>query len=101
MNDDLYHALKTRIEGEVRFDSASRLLYSTDASIYEIEPIGVVIPRTHEDVFATILRKPAVEQRCKQALSEMANVVRHRRRLRRANAHPDAAVWGVEPRFWG
>ena len=36
-----------------------------------------------------------------QALSEMANVVRHRRRLRRANAYPDAAAWGVEPRFWG
>jgi FAD/FMN-containing dehydrogenase/Fe-S oxidoreductase len=54
MNEDLYQALKTRIEGEVRFDRASRLMYSTDASIYEIEPIGVVIPRTHEDVFATM-----------------------------------------------
>ena len=29
-------------------------MYSTDASIYEIEPIGVVIPRTHEDVFGTM-----------------------------------------------
>src|SRR3989442_7072363 len=54
MNDDLYQALKARISGEVRFDRASRLMYSTDASIYEIEPIGVVIPRTHEDVFATM-----------------------------------------------
>src|SRR5215467_11682578 len=54
MNEDLYQALKTRIEGEVRFDRASRLMYSTDASIYEIEPIGVVIPRTHEDVFAAV-----------------------------------------------
>ncbi|HEY7308297.1 MAG TPA: glycosyltransferase family 2 protein [Gemmataceae bacterium] len=36
-----------------------------------------------------------------QALSEMANVVRHRRRLRRAHAYPDAAAWGVEPRYWG
>src|SRR5919198_3194940 len=54
MNDDLYQALKSRIDGEVRFDRASRLMYSTDASIYEIEPIGVVIPRTHEDVFATM-----------------------------------------------
>jgi len=52
MNHDLYEALKKRISGEVRFDKVSRLLYSTDASIYEIEPIGVVIPRTHEDVFA-------------------------------------------------
>src|SRR3954464_661752 len=54
MNDDLYHALKKRISGEVRFDETSRYLYSTDASIYEIKPIGVVVPRTHEDVFATM-----------------------------------------------
>src|SRR5256712_6987461 len=54
MNEDLYHRLKSRVNGEVRFDRASRLMYSTDASIYEIEPIGVVIPRTHEDVFATM-----------------------------------------------
>src|SRR6059036_1874985 len=54
MNEDLYHSLKSRVNGEVRFDRASRLIYSTDASIYEIEPIGVVIPRTHEDVFATM-----------------------------------------------
>jgi len=54
MNQDLYQALKARVTGEVRFDRASRLMYSTDASIYEIEPIGVVIPRNHEDVFATM-----------------------------------------------
>src|SRR5215475_3996069 len=54
MNDDLYQSLKSRVQGEVRFDRASRLMYSTDASIYEIEPIGVVIPRTHEDVFAAV-----------------------------------------------
>src|SRR5439155_19787135 len=54
MNEDLYHSLKSRVNGEVRFDRASRLIYSTVASIYEIEPIGVVIPRTHEDVFATM-----------------------------------------------
>ena len=54
MNDDLYAALKASVSGEVRFDRASRLMYSTDASIYEIEPIGVVLPRTHEDIFATM-----------------------------------------------
>src|SRR3954464_1265288 len=54
MNEDLHQALKKRVKGEVRFDRASRLMYSTDASIYEIEPIGVVLPRTHEDVFATM-----------------------------------------------
>src|SRR5499427_5664317 len=54
MNDDLHQALKKRIAGEVRFDEASRFLYSTDASIYEIKPIGVVIPLTHDDVFAAM-----------------------------------------------
>src|SRR5437016_913066 len=54
MNEDLQEALRSRISGEVRFDRASRLMYSTDASIYEIEPLGVVIPRSHEDVVATM-----------------------------------------------
>src|SRR5574341_461583 len=51
---DIESALKKRIEGEVRFDKYSRLLYSTDASMYEIEPIGVVIPRHKGDVQAAI-----------------------------------------------
>ena len=32
--------------GEVRFDRLSRALYSTDASVYQIVPLGVVLPRT-------------------------------------------------------
>jgi FAD/FMN-containing dehydrogenase len=43
-------ALDAEIEGEVRFDSVSRALYSTDASVYQIHPLGVVIPRTREDL---------------------------------------------------
>jgi FAD/FMN-containing dehydrogenase/Fe-S oxidoreductase len=46
--------LNKRIEGDVRFDKYSRLLYSTDASIYQIEPIGVVVPRHKGDVQATM-----------------------------------------------
>jgi FAD/FMN-containing dehydrogenase/Fe-S oxidoreductase len=46
--------LRRHIQGEVRFDRTSRGLYSTDASIYQIEPLGVVIPRTAEDVQATL-----------------------------------------------
>jgi len=38
----------------VRFDTISRALYSTDASVYQIEPLGVVIPRSSEDVIRTI-----------------------------------------------
>ena len=36
------------------FDSFSRGLYSTDASIYQIEPAGVVVPKTTADVFRTL-----------------------------------------------
>lgn len=46
--------LRREIEGEVLFDAASRGRYSTDASIYQIEPIGVVVPKTQEDVAATL-----------------------------------------------
>ena len=46
--------LKKRIEGDVRFDRYSRVLYSTDASIYQIEPVGVVVPRHKGDVQAVI-----------------------------------------------
>ena len=44
--------LADAIEGEVHFDRASRGRYATDASIYQIEPVGVVIPRTFADVEA-------------------------------------------------
>jgi FAD/FMN-containing dehydrogenase/Fe-S oxidoreductase len=47
-------ALREKIEGEVRFDRASRILYSTDASNYKQVPIGVVIPRHEGDVAAAI-----------------------------------------------
>jgi FAD/FMN-containing dehydrogenase/Fe-S oxidoreductase len=50
----LERLLRQQIAGEVRFDAHSRTLYSTDASIYQIEPIGVVIPRTMADVEATV-----------------------------------------------
>jgi len=52
--NDLEHELRRRVEGDVRFDTYSRLLYSTDASMYQMEPIGVVIPRHAGDVQAVI-----------------------------------------------
>ncbi|MDX1622860.1 MAG: FAD-binding and (Fe-S)-binding domain-containing protein [Gemmatimonadota bacterium] len=50
----LAHRLQREIEGEVRFDAGSRALYSTDASNYRQTPIGVVLPRTREDVIRTV-----------------------------------------------
>ncbi|HUF68356.1 MAG TPA: FAD-linked oxidase C-terminal domain-containing protein [Longimicrobiales bacterium] len=51
---DLESALARAIPGGVRFDTYTRHLYSTDASIYAIEPIGVVFPRHADDVIAAI-----------------------------------------------
>src|SRR4051812_11678825 len=46
--------LETRIAGEVRFDAGSRAMYAADASNYRQVPIGVVIPRSRDDVLATV-----------------------------------------------
>jgi len=46
----LARRLASEVEGEVLFDAFSRGRYSTDASIYQVEPIGVVVPRTEADV---------------------------------------------------
>jgi FAD/FMN-containing dehydrogenase/Fe-S oxidoreductase len=46
--------LARALSGEVRFDDYTRFLFSTDASMYAIEPLGVVFPRDADDVEATI-----------------------------------------------
>src|SRR5579864_7440289 len=51
---DLVAGLRRRVRGEVRFDAVSRAIYATDASIYEIEPLGVVLPRDADDVQAVV-----------------------------------------------
>jgi FAD/FMN-containing dehydrogenase len=50
----LRRALEARLEGEVRFDKISRALYSTDASVYQIEPVGVVVPKSRADIIETV-----------------------------------------------
>ena len=54
MSLSLQGELARAVDGEVRFDKVSRALYSTDASVYQIEPIGVVIPRSPEAVVRAI-----------------------------------------------
>src|SRR5260221_3194279 len=56
----LARRLARAIEGEVLFDAASRGRYSTDASIYQIDPVGVVVPKTEDD--ARIAMQIAVEE---------------------------------------
>ncbi|MCG3197005.1 MAG: hypothetical protein GHCLOJNM_01487 [bacterium] len=46
--------LRARVRGEIAFDEVTRGIYSTDASIYQIQPVGVVCPLDEEDVRAAI-----------------------------------------------
>lgn len=48
-HDALARDLANAVEGEVRFGLHDRMLYSTDASLYQVEPLGVVIPSGVED----------------------------------------------------
>ena len=49
-NSPLARRLKQELQGDVLFDDFSRGRYSTDASIYQLMPIGVVVPGNDEDV---------------------------------------------------
>ena len=51
---EFLYELHKHITGDIRTDAASRILYSTDASIYQIEPTGVVLPRTQDDLIAAV-----------------------------------------------
>ena len=46
--------LRAHVDGEVLFDTYSRGRYSTDASIYQLEPVGVVVPRSEDAACAAI-----------------------------------------------
>src|SRR4051812_7059483 len=52
--DSLVRYLRRHVAGEVRFDDTSRRLYATDASHYQVQPLGVVIPRTADDLAVTV-----------------------------------------------
>ena len=51
---DLESALGAALAGEIRFDAYTRHLYSTDASMYAIEPLGVAFPRDADDIAAAV-----------------------------------------------
>jgi len=86
--------LGREIEGEVLFDRFSRGRYSTDASIYQIEPIGVVVAKTEADIRAAIeiaaaegvpvLPRGAGTSQCGQAVGRalVVDVSKHLRRIK-------------------
>ncbi len=52
--DSLVRYLRRHVSGEVRFDETSRHIYSTDASHYQIPPLGVVLPKNADDLTVAV-----------------------------------------------
>lgn len=50
----LAEALKKRVEGDVMFDAFSRGRYATDASLYQMMPVGVMSPKSEDDIRAAL-----------------------------------------------
>ena len=53
-SSQLANSLNGRIAGDIYLDEHHRALYSTDASLFEVKPLGVVAPRDEEDVCALV-----------------------------------------------
>jgi FAD/FMN-containing dehydrogenase len=95
---DFANALQPRLNGELRTDDYSRMLYSTDASSYQVMPYGVLIPKTIEDIQAAvelaakykvpILPRAAGSSLAGQAVNEalVIDVSRHLDRVLEINA---------------
>jgi FAD/FMN-containing dehydrogenase/Fe-S oxidoreductase len=104
---DLAARLARTVEGDVLFDAASRGRYATDASIYQVEPIGVLVPKSVDDVRAAIalcreqkvplLPRGAGSSQCGQTVGA-ALVIDQSKNLNRVGAFDhDAMTIEVEP----
>ncbi len=99
--------LAREIQGSVLFDRASRGRYATDASIYQMEPLGVIVPETTEDVVAAlsiareegipVLPRGGGTSQCGQTVNR-ALVIDCSKHLRRVlHVDPAARTARVEP----
>ncbi len=104
---ELERSLRAEFDGEVLFDRASRGRYATDASIYQIEPLGVVVPRSDEAVRVAvqiaaqcetpILPRGAGSSQCGQAVGRalVIDFTKHLDKL--IDYDPEARVAVVQP----
>jgi FAD/FMN-containing dehydrogenase/Fe-S oxidoreductase len=99
--------LRRQLDAEVLFDAASRGRYSTDASIYQLQPVGIVVPRTEEaargamaiavDQGIPILPRGAGSSQCGQAVGE-ALLIDHTKYLNNiVSIDPGTATAVVQP----
>jgi FAD/FMN-containing dehydrogenase/Fe-S oxidoreductase len=99
--------LRREVDGEVLFDAASRGRYSTDASIYQVEPIGVVVPRSAEaartamavaaDMGVPILPRGAGSSQCGQTVGAALVIDDSKYLDRLVEVDPAARTAIVEP----
>jgi FAD/FMN-containing dehydrogenase/Fe-S oxidoreductase len=99
--------LARNIKGEVLFDRPSRGRYSTDASIYQMEPVGVIVPETIDDVVAAmaiardegvpVLARGGGTSQCGQTVNRalVIDCSKHLRRILHVDAEARTAL--VEP----
>ncbi|HEX4365706.1 MAG TPA: FAD-linked oxidase C-terminal domain-containing protein [Rhodopila sp.] len=99
--------LARNIKGEVLFDRATRGRYSTDASIYQMEPVGVIVPETIDDVVAAmsiardegipVLARGGGTSQCGQTVNRalVIDCSKHLRRILHVDAEARTAL--VEP----
>jgi len=99
--------LRRETEGEVLFAPADRGRYATDASIYQIEPVGVLVPRRIEDVEAAlaicreegipVLPRGGGTSQCGQTVNRalVIDCTKHLRRVLSVDA--EAGIATVEP----
>src|SRR5207253_7936631 len=97
--------LRKELDAEILFDRASRGRYATDASIYQVEPLGIVVPRTEEaaraaisiaaDAGVALLPRGAGSSQCGQAVGA-ARSEEHTKYLHRV-LEVDAARASAQP----
>jgi FAD/FMN-containing dehydrogenase/Fe-S oxidoreductase len=103
----LARRLRKEADAEILFDSASRGRYSTDASIYQLQPVGIVVPRTEEaarvamavaaEAGIPILPRGAGSSQCGQAIGE-ALLIDHTKYLNKVlSVDPGARLAVVQP----
>jgi len=99
--------LRREVRGEVLFDAAARGRYSTDASIYQIEPVGVVVPQSEEDALTAfriavdegvpVLARGGGTSQCGQTVGA-ALVIDHSKHLNQViSFDPGARTVSVQP----
>jgi hypothetical protein len=76
MTENLARRLRADTRGEVLFDAASRGRYATDASIYQIMPVGVFVPRDNASRATSFRLVPRCRASLRSARSNIAGMFR-------------------------